>query len=254
MRRWLLGAALAACAAPVGAQTTLIAPGVLQYGSANCVGFDCYGSADPKAGATLTGLATGASTVGSSVFAHGFPFDPGSGAFAGTDQIYVGSAQSGFNDGYSGYAGRLAGPQVLTLDYGSLLSSGSSVTGLTLGIMTDDFQFPAFGNPYTARLNGTVSTALSALLNSLDETGPRTQFVTFGVDPALLAASNVLTLTIDQGGSGGDGWAVDFLTVGVTTGGQTVTPEPSTLALAAAGAAALGATVRRRRRPGRGVA
>jgi hypothetical protein len=27
----------------------------------------------------------------------------------------------------------------------------------------------------------------------------------------------VLTLTIDDGGDGGDGWAIDFLTVAVTT-------------------------------------
>jgi hypothetical protein len=38
----------------------------------------------------------------------------------------------------------------------------------------------------------------------------------------------VLTLSIDQGGDGGDGWALDYLTVGVTTQ-QTPTstvPEP----------------------------
>jgi MprA protease rhombosortase-interaction domain-containing protein len=43
-------------------------------------------------------------------------------------------------------------------------------------------------------------------------------------------------LAIDQGGNGGDGWAVDFLTVGVTT---TPVPVPGALLLAASGLAGL---------------
>ena len=46
------------------------------------------------------------------------------------------------------------------------------------------------------------------------------QFFSIGLDPASLDESNVLTLTIDEGGDGGDGWAVDFLTVGVETSGR----------------------------------
>jgi hypothetical protein len=42
----------------------------------------------------------------------------------------------------------------------------------------------------------------------------------------LLDPSNVLTLAIDEGGNGGDGWAVDFLTVGVGTAHGQCTPPP----------------------------
>ena len=43
-----------------------------------------------------------------------------------------------------------------------------------------------------------------------------------------LLPSEMLTLSIDEGGDGGDGWAVDFLTVGITSQGAAV-PEPATL-------------------------
>ena len=247
MRRWIFGAALAACAAPLAAQTP-IAPGVLEYGTENCLGLNCYGTADPKAGATLVELAAGASTLGTTSFAHGYPFAPAAGAFPGTDQIYVGSTQTASNDGYSSYAGRLHGPQVFTLDYNALVPPRVGLTGFTLGIMTDDFQFPSYGNPFTARINGTVSPELSAVLNGLNETGPQARFVTFGLDPALLTANNVLTLSIDEGGTGGDGWAVDFLTLGVPgVSPPVVTPEPCTLLLAGAGLATLAVAARRRR-------
>ena len=41
--------------------------------------------------------------------------------------------------------------------------------------------------------------------------------MTIGIDPSTLLSSNILTLSIDEGGDGGDGYAVDFLTVGVVT-------------------------------------
>ena len=248
MRRWFLRAALVACATPLAAQTTTLAPGVLQYGSANCLGFNCYGSADPTAGANLTDLAAGASTVGTTSFAPGYPGAPAAGAVAGTDHLYVGATQTGFNDGYSNYSGRVHGPQVFTLDYNALVPPGIGFTSLTLGIMTDDFEFPAYGNPFTARINGTVDAGLSALLNKLDETGARARFVTYGLDATLLPASNVLTLSIDEGGTGGDGWAVDFLTLGVPGfSPPVVIPEPSPLLLAGAGLTTLAAAARRRR-------
>ncbi len=163
----------------------------------------------------------------------GFPFAPGVGEFPGTDQIFVGSTQTGFHDGYSG-SPRLNGPQVLTLDYSSLVGPGQVLTSLTLGIAADDFQFPVFGQPFTAKVNGVTSTALTSLLNGLSQSGPQVQFVTLGLDPSIDAGSHVLTISIDQGGDGGDGWAVDFLTVGVTTASPNV-PEPSTILLVGAG-------------------
>src|SRR5262245_16543719 len=113
----------------------------ITYGDMDCLGTSCYGANDPTAGATLPGLAPDAITLATNSFGHVFPFVPGAGEFAGTDQIYVGSTQTGAHDGYSVSAQRINGPQVLTLDYSSLIASGQTLATLTLGIAADDFQF-----------------------------------------------------------------------------------------------------------------
>src|SRR5271165_2064590 len=123
---------------------------VLTFGTEDCLGTGCYGTNDPTAGATLQGLAPNTVTLASMSFAHSYPFTPSAGDFPGTDQIYVGSVQTGAHDGYSDSSQRINGPDVLTLDYSSLIASGQTLTSLTLGIAADDFQFPAFGQPFTA--------------------------------------------------------------------------------------------------------
>lgn len=220
------------CASPV-AQAS-----VIQYGDADVLNNTGTYPIDPKTGATLDGLAPNAVTFGAPAVSHGFPFSPSGTDFPGTDQIYVGSVQTATHEGYSTSALRINGPQVLTLNYSSLVPAGSTVATLTLGIAADDFQQPVFGQPFTARINGVVNPALTALLNSLDQSGPQVRFFTIGISPSALLPTNTLTLTIDQGGDGGDGWAVDFLTVGVTTRQVAPVPEPSTLLLF--GALALG--------------
>lgn len=201
-------------------------------------------SSDPKAGATLEGLAAGSFTMGSLIQGHGFPFSPTGSDFAGTDQIYTGANQSAFHDGYSSYAGRIQGPATFSLDYSALVPAGGSVTGLTLGIAADDFQQTVFGQPFTASVNGVVDTQLSAILNSLNQTGPVTQFFTYGLDPALLNSSHILNLKIEEGGDGGDGFAVDFLTLGGKP--QQAVPEP--FSMVALGGLALGIARKRRNR------
>ena len=235
---------LAASPRVAHAQTPL-APGVLLYGDEDLLGFG-YGGGDPIAGATLTGLTTNTITDATNSFGHGFPFTPSGGEFSGTDQIFVGSVQTNAHDGYAAFAGRTAGPQVVEMDYSALVGVGQQVTSLTLGIAADDFQFGSFGQPFTASVNGVVNAALTAKLNSLNQTGPLTHFLTIGIDPALLTPSDTLTVSIDQGGDGGDGWAADFFTVGVTTA-SVAAPEPGSLALVALGAAPLLAVARRRR-------
>ena len=176
-------------------------------------------------------------------FGHSFPFSPYAGDFPGTDQIYTSTTQTAGGDGYSTYGGRLPGPQVLTLDYSSLVPVGQTVQTLTLGIAADDFQFPMFGQPFVAAVNGTTEQTLTNSLNGINETGPLVQYLTIGIDPSRLLASNVLTLSINENGDGSDGWAVDFLTIGVTT---VPVPEPSSLGLIAL--AGGGWLVTRRRR------
>ena len=217
-----LALATLACA-PVQAQV------VQEYGDEDLSNTGVY-SNDPKAGATLYGLLPGVTTLASQSYNHSYPFSPSIGDYSGTDQIYVGTTQTSNHDGYSNYSGRVNGPQVITLDYGALLPAGSTLQTLTLGIAADDFQFKAFGQPFTATINGVTDTPLTNALNALDQTGPYVQFLTVGLDPALLSSSHVLTLSINEGGDGGDGWAVDFLTVGVTSTPTSV-PEPSAYAL-----------------------
>lgn len=207
--------------------------GVLTFGTEDCLGTGCYGVSDPTAGATLIGLAVDQVTDASESYTHSYPFTPSPGDFPGTDQIYVGSVQTGADDGYSITPQRINGPDVMTMDYSSLVGPGDTVTGLTLGIAADDFQFPLFGNPFIVTLNGESDPALTTELESMNESGPVVNFFTIGIDPALDNATHTLTLSIDEGGNGGDGWAVDFLTLGVET--TTATPEPGSAALALAG-------------------
>lgn len=223
---YLLAAAVIGAGSPASAA-------VMQYGDADVLGTSMYPS-DPKAGATLQGLAPNAVTFGAAALLHGFPFTPSMGEFPGTDQIYVGSVKTVNHDGYANNS-PTNGPQVLVLNYSALVPAGSAVSTLTLGIAADDFQFPAYGQPFTASINGVTNAALTMILNSLDQSGPYVQFFTIGISPATLLPNNTLTLSIDNLGDGGDGWAVDFLTVGVTT---TPVPEPSGLLLF--GALALG--------------
>jgi hypothetical protein len=219
---------------------------VLTYGDEDCLNQGCYGAADPTSGATLEGLAANAITLATNSFGHLYPFSP-SADFAGTDQIYVGSVQTGAHDGYAGATERTNGPQTLTLDFSPLISGGQSLASLTLGIAADDFQFPSLGQPFTASVDGSVNAALTAQLNAFDEGGPRVQFFTIGLDPLIDTGSHILTVSIDEGGDGGDGWAVDFLTVGVTTQATSAVPEPSALAVLGAAIAIMVVAALRRR-------
>lgn len=213
----------------LSAQALNVFGGVTFYGDQDVLGTGTYAS-DPTVGATLQGLSAGTVTYATLITPHNYPFAPGASDFAGTDQIYVGQTQTGFHDGYSTSAGRTNGPQILNLDYSGLLSPGDAIGTFTLGIAADDFQNVPFGQPFTAFINGVANTSLTTALNGFDQSGPVVQFFTIGIDPALLDGTGVLKLTINQGGDGGDGWAVDYLSIGITT-----VPEPSSFALFSTG-------------------
>lgn len=214
----------------------------MEFGDRNLMGTGTYPS-DPTAGATMEGLAPGVVTVATNSYAHPFPFQPGPGAYPGTDQIFTGGPDTIPLDGYTHSLGTVAGSQALTFDYSSLVPAGHKVDTLTLGIAADDFQQPAFREPFTAKINGIVDSALSNQLNALDLSGPKVQFLSVGIDAAILAPSNILSLSVERGGTGGDGWAVDFATIGVTTS----VPEPSTFCVLAFGVAGLALRARRPR-------
>jgi hypothetical protein len=211
----------------------------LTYGDIDLLGFGYPGGSTPTAGATLEGLAPNAVTLATNPFGHTYPFSPGVSEFPGTDQIYVGTTQTDSHDGYSNSSPRLNGPQIFTLDYSALISAGSTLFTLTLGIAADDFQFPALGQPFTASVNGSVNTALTNQLNAFDQGGPVTQFFTIGLDPSIDTPNHILTLSINVGGDGGDGWAVDYLTVGITTS-ELAVPEPVSAALSIVGLLLIG--------------
>ena len=214
--------------------------GVITYGDSDILGFGPYFT-DPTTGATLEGLAPDAVTFGAPAVSHGFPFSPEGDDYPGTDQIYVGSIQTAEHDGYAS-APRLNGPQIIVLDYSSLVPVGETVSSLTLGIAADDFQAPSLGQPFSASVNGVVHAALTSTLNTIDQGGPVTQFFTIGISPSDLLPSHLLTLSIDEAGDGGDGWAIDFLTVGIAT-----IPEPAALTSLVIGVCALIAFGRRHR-------
>ncbi len=224
---------------------------VLTFGTEDCLGTGCYGASDPTAGAILEGLAPTAVTLATNSFGHSYPFSPSAGDFPGTDQIYVGSVQTASHDGYSVASQRMNGPDVLTMNYSSLIGSGRSLSTLTLGIAADDFQFPVFGQPFIVTVNGVADPALTAELEALNETGPVVQFFTIGLNPSIDKGSHILTLSIDEGGDGGDGWAVDFATVGVTTMPSSSVPEPSAIPMLALELAGLAGAAAWRLRNGR---
>jgi hypothetical protein len=119
----------------------------------------------------------------------------------------------------------------MMLNYAPLVPAGQIVATLTLGIAADDLQFPDFGQPFSATLNGCTAAALTTQLNSLNPSGPQFQIFTMGLAPSLDTSAHILPLSIDEGGDGGDGWAIDFLTVGVTTRVAPGVPEPASCGL-----------------------
>jgi hypothetical protein len=196
---------------------------VATYGDRDLVGFHYPPGADPTRGARLTGLAPGAITLSTEGFGHGFPFKPGDNQpdgvedYPNTDQIFVGSNQTAAHDGYAQFDDRKKGPALFSLDYSKLVPAGTKIATLTLGIAIDDVQFGMWGQPFSASVNGQPNRAISSELNKIDDTGPMTRFFSAGIDPAVLTPDHILTVAIDEGGDGGDGFAIDFLTVGVTT-------------------------------------
>ncbi len=137
------------------------ADGVQTYGTEDALGTGAYGTDDPTAGATKIGLAPNVSSLATKSYAHTFPFTPSPGDFPGTDQIYVGSVQTASDDGYSSSPDRISGPDVITMDYSSLVPADSTIQTVTLGIAADNFEFPVFGQPFNITLNGASASGVN---------------------------------------------------------------------------------------------
>jgi hypothetical protein len=226
-----LGLAVQVATAQTGVPAPTSVDGqVATYGDRDLVGFHYPPGADPTAGTQLTGLAPGVITLATQGFGHGFPFKPGDNNpdgiedYPNTDQIFVGSNQTAEHDGYARFDDRKKGPALFSLDYSRLVPAGAKIKTLTLGIAGDDVQFAQWGQPFNATVNGRPNRAISSELNKIDDTGPMTRFFSAGIDPAILTPDHVLKVAIDEGGDGGDGFAIDFLTVGVTTSADAPAP------------------------------
>jgi len=202
---------------------TLLLPVALQaevriFGDVDMLGTGTY-PVDPTTIVATQGLVEGAGAYMPAI-GHSWGFVPEDDDFPGTDQIYTGSVQLGYHDGYSIAEERISGPQEFVLDASDLLCAEGHVTSLTLGIAADDFQQPSFGQPFSVLINGVFHHQLSYWMNTIDQTGPCVGLYCLGLDPLLLGSDGIMAVTIDQGGDGGDGWAVDYLTLGVVCGDE----------------------------------
>lgn len=152
--------------------------------------------------------------------------------YPGTDQLYVSSRGTPPDSTIQ------RGPETIVMDYSTLVPAGQQVSGLTLGMSVTGFISLNTGMTYTAQLNGQINVPLSRQLNSLQIGANVTQFFTIGIDPKVLNSNNQLTLQIDATDPQGwnKGWAIDFLTISVTT-----VPIPSAQGSAAAPQATAGA-------------
>jgi len=190
---------------------------VLVFGDKDLFGTQYANGADPTAGTQLEGLTPSQVTMSSGTYYYAHGFAPGLGDlggqsdYPGTDQPYVGSAITDVQ------SPTLRGPQIISMDYSSQVPAGQQVAGLTLGMAVTGFDSTDTQETYTAWINGQVNTSLSQELNSLRQGGQMTQFFTTGIDPKLLRPGNSLSLQIDASGAWAGPWAIDFLTIGVTT-------------------------------------
>lgn len=207
------------------ASVTFAGPANVQtYGDVDQLNQGSYPE-DPTTGASTFGLAANQITFATNSYFHGnWPFTPEPDDLPGTDTMYAGAFPYAGGDGYSNSSGHINGIQEITIDYGAQVPEGHTITSFTLGIAADDFQFQIFGNPYTAVINNAQVPALSDVLNAFDQTGPLVRFFTIGLDVNTLRPDHTLTLLIRQAAGGargdanvGDGWAIDFLTVGLET-------------------------------------
>ena len=190
---------------------------VLVFGDKDLFGTQYANGVDPTAGTQLDGLTPGQVTMSSGTYYYAHGFAPGLGDlggqsdYPGTDQPYVGSAITDVQ------SPTLRGPQIISMDYSSQVPAGQQVAGLTLGMAVTGFDSTDTRDTYTAWINGQVNRPLSQELNSLRQGGQMTQFFTTGIDPKLLRPGNSLSLQIDASGDWAGPWAIDFLTIGVTT-------------------------------------
>lgn len=147
---------------------------------------------------------------------HRFPWEPGDADPDGTDRIMVPSSfdpdRQPRRDGYTRSTSRpdnTPRPVVIELDL-----ADTEVEAAQLQLFVDDFQAPVFGTVYEVSLDGTRMPTIEAVVNELQQTGPRGKLVTVAILDEHLALLNDgrLEVLIDDTTTGaGDGFALDFV-------------------------------------------
>jgi Concanavalin A-like lectin/glucanases superfamily/Carboxypeptidase regulatory-like domain/Dockerin type I domain len=145
---------------------------------------------------------------GNSTPAHAFPFNPEVDDVAGTDDNLKSARAIGCMDGYCPTA---VAPTPIALSYNL---QGATVTAATLQMFVDDFQPMVFGSHFIVTIDGVEIPLLSAVVNSLSQTGPIGKLITVQLPSTylpLVADGAFSVLVDDTTTTVGDGFAVDFV-------------------------------------------
>jgi len=204
---------------------------ILVFGDKDLFGSQYPNGVDPTTGAQLSGLQPGQVSTATQTYDYNDNFTPNFGDlggqtdYPGTDQLYVASNTTPQMNQIQ------RGPQVISMDYSSQVPPGQAVSGLTLGMSITGFDAQETQQTYSVWINNQIDVPLSRYINSVELGAHATQFFAIGVDPQLLLPNNTLTLKIDSTGSQNPlAWAIDFLTIGVTTSPAPAAQPSSTTA------------------------
>jgi flagellum-specific peptidoglycan hydrolase FlgJ len=131
-----------------------------------------------------------------------------------TDQVMVGTSYNGQSEVVDGYCGSSTRPQnnARPIQF-KFNSPEKGFSGAKIGLYVVDFQAPSMGSHFSVTLDGKTASFIEQKLNSIDQTGPHGQFLTFDMPLEFLdlLKDGLLEVMIDDTQTGiGDGYAIDF--------------------------------------------